>query len=265
MSLTQTIYLPPVEGETTQATTAPFFQCSTDELVRIGRLHGNANGVAAYLVLCGGVNERAAIRASTHGATSISNTTPITFRNAENSFAWLEKHNFISRPEAVGVEEPPTLRIKAHVRWVIADQNPNVAFSQQLLRGVREGAKRPLVAFFERTQGNDDISAIEARLDALILYAYLMRDMDSGAWGGVSPASWSNRFVGLDESDDADGNPLAPAELLLDGSDQVMVTVCESPSSNTHQHVVDNALSYIQDDSARLSRFWHALRQLRQS
>ncbi|MFC6279903.1 MULTISPECIES: hypothetical protein [Polaromonas] len=257
--MTQTID-PSDDGEITQGTTAPFFQCSTNELFRIGQLHGSANDAAAYLVLCGGVNERHDVRGTTHGAKSISTTTEITYRDAEHSIAWLEKHNFIVRPEVAGDAPTPQRRNKTQVQWVITDQNPNVAFSQQLLRGVRAGAKRPLVAFFERTRGNDDISTVEARLDALVLYGFLMRDMDYAAWGGVNPAAWSNRFVRVEESED-----LTPPELLLDESDQIMVTICEAPLSNTYRHVVNEALGYIPDEDARLSRFWHALDQLRES
>lgn len=246
------------EQEVVKATTAAFFQTSTHELARIAQLHGSAKDIATYLVLCGGTNERYSVRGSTHGANSVSNRAGISYRSAESSIAWLAEHKFIHRPviATVGSQTRPSGR-KNQVQWIITDNDPNVAICKQFLEGVKNGAKRPLVAFFERVKGSDTITAVEACIDALVLFAELMRELDFGAWGGVSPSAWSTQFVNLEEV-----AGFTPPELELDGSGQVLVTVEEGQGARTSMKIVDKALVYIDDGETRLSRFWHAIDQL---
>jgi len=244
-------------------TTAAFFQTSTTELQRIAELDGSAKDVAAYLVLCGGVNERRNLRFTTHGALSVSKRTGIGYRDAANSIAWLAEHEFIYVPPGLADEDPPQrLSRKNQVQWVITDEAPDVGISKQFLEGVRKGVKTPLVAFFEKVRGGDDISTVEAGVDALVLFAVLMRELDFGAWGGVNPLAWSNTFVPV--ADDEDGS-LPPAELAIEGTDQVLMTIQEGESDYARCAVMNEALKYVKDDSRRRSRFWHALHQLRQA
>lgn len=157
------------------STRAGFFQLSLADLHLITKDGGGYNELAAYIVLCSGVNVRHGERYCTHGAKSVEKRAGISYRTAEKAITWLHEAGFIEKPSADAPDHLGKGRTKAtKVQWVLAGTKPtDVAMSHQFVDGVKgtRGAA-PLKMLIEQVNGTHDIR----RMDAVIRCArYLLR------------------------------------------------------------------------------------------
>lgn len=246
---------------------AGFFQMKLNELKRIVAEGGGKNELAAYIVLCNGVNGRQHKRYCTHGAKSVMTRTGMGYRIAERAIAWLESHKFISKP---GPDDPQHLGHghgrNLQVRYVIADEEPDVAVSRQFLDGVRGGATPPLKHLLAEVNGTGAITRGQAITDAILLYAALMKEQDFNEHAGVNPEAWFQRFAHIEPGETTpDGDDLmTQAVHPVDGTNGVLVTVQEVPETSTFIRFMRHALgepTAPEPDVA--ARFWHAVAELR--
>ena len=237
-----------------------------NELKRIVAEDGGKNELAAYIVLCNGVNGRQHKRYCTHGAKSVMSRTGMGYRIAQQAIDWLEMHKFISKP---GPDDPKHLgrgqSRNLEVRHVIADNAPDVAVSRQFLDGVRGGTTPPMKHLLAEVNGTDTIPRPQAVTDAILLFATLMKEQDFGEWGGVNPDAWFQRFTHIQpgEMTRQGEELLTDAVQPVDGVNGVLVTVKEAPDTGSFMPFMRNAIgeSAIPDDEVA-QRFWHALAEL---
>lgn len=243
-----------------------FFQVSTSELHRVVALGGGVNEMAAYVVLCSGVNGRHADRLCTHGAKSISTRSGMTYRAADKAVAWLLAQGFIRAGKA-----PPPLEEKARqstlVRWVICDLagQPDVGISRQFVDGVKGSARGgPLKRMFAEITGGEEFTRTQAFADAMKVFMALMKEQDYGDCAGVDPQAWSQGFEPV-APDEYDG--IAKHIEPLPQTDGVVVTVKESNTRLSNWSFVLRALGEEGAEGAQREqlerRFWHAISQLR--
>jgi hypothetical protein len=259
--------------ETTPAApkrSAGFFQVALEALHRISKRDGGANEMAAYLVLCSGVNGRHADRLCTHGANSIRNRTGMSYRSAEKALGWLQAEGLIraatpEAPEHLGKNASRATR----VRWVVTDLDgpPDVAISRQFIDGVKGSSKdAPIKRMLEEISGCDEVTRSQAVMDAMMTFVALMKEQDFGDCAGVDPDAWHQTFEPI-EPGDVDSDSLAEHIAPLAGTNGVIVTVKEAKSKTTTWAFVFRALGEAPADEeirARFSvRYWHAISQLR--
>lgn len=241
---------------------AGFFQVTLNELKRIAAEGGNHKEMAAYLVLCSGVSGKHRVRYCTHGASSISKRAGIGYRVAEQAIEWLLEHGFIRKP-AEG--EPGHMGKSASrgliVRWVIVDEQPDVAICRQFTDGVREGVKSPLQHLLTDIDGTEDILRSRAVMDALLLFAAMMKEQDFGEWAGVNPAVWHQPFVPVEVGE---GDDFSEHITPVNGSNGVLVTVKQAEVLYGNTDFMRQAIGTEGDsDAALAARFWHAAEGLR--
>ena len=249
-----------------QSPQSGFFQMSLATLQRIARLDGGYNDMAAYLVLCSGVNGRQADRYCTHGANSISKRSGMSHRAAEKALAWLQINGFIRKPAE---HEPQFLGTRQSqsttVRWVIMDLNDlDVAICRQFIDGHEGPRKRsPLKRLLEEIDNAGAIPRARAVMDSIVLFAALMKEQDFGDCGGVDPTAWHQKFVPIDPDEDGYGTE---HKVPVPATNGVLVTVKEDQDSAILDFVFKAFGENPTDDNQRkqlAARFWHAGSALR--
>lgn len=247
--------------------TSGFIQMSLVALQNIASLNGGYNDMAAYIVLCNGVNGRQSGRYCTHGAKSISDRTGMTYRAATKAIEWLNENGFIRPPSE---QEPKFLgkhdTRSSTVRWVINDGGYlDVAVSKQFIEGVKGSAKdAPLKRMLAEINGADEISRSQAVVDAIVLFAALMKEQDFGDCAGVDPDAWHQGF----EPIEADEDGFETAHVVpVPNTNGVMVTVKESEDRYSTLPFIYRVFGETATEEAHkqrlTSRFWHAADQLR--
>lgn len=247
--------------------TAGFLQLSLNVLHEICRRDGGYNEIAAYLVLCTGVNGRQGARYCTHGAQSISKRTGMSYRAAEKAINWLRDTGLILTPPEEGpmfLGKSPSRWTK--VRWVLNDaENLDVALSNQFIEGVKGSHKpSPIKRMLADINGTDQIPRGQAVVDAIVLFVALMKEQDFGECAGVDPDAWHHKFLAIADDEDGDGSEHV---VPLAGTNGVMVTVKEADDRYAQWpfiHAAFNETPVDEEEKKRLaSRFWHAMEQLR--
>ncbi len=243
-----------------------FFQLSLTILQRIVQSGGGYNDLAAYFVLCGGVNGREVDRYCTHGAKSISVRTGLTVRAATKSIEWLHAQNFIRLPYN---NEPKFLGNAATrgntVRCVLNDaEYLDVAISKHFIDGVTKPTKdTPLQSLMDMVDGADEITRPQAVKDALLLYAAMLKEQDFGDCAGADPEVWHQCFVPIEPGEDGDGTQHIGS---FPDSDWVLVTVKASLDQNPVGPFVRKVFGETPADPVCMAplsaRFMHAMRQL---
>lgn len=254
-------------GQEAKTNTSGFIQMSLATLQSIVSTGGAYADLAAYIVLCSGVSGRHLDRYCTHGAKSVSDRSGISYRRAENAIEWLEEKLFIRKPSENDPQFLGKVSGRANtVRWVLDDADGlNVAVSRQFVYGVKGSAKgAPIMRMLEEISGDDEITRGQAICDAIVLYAAMMRDQDFDAFSGVDPSAWHQEFEPIEDDDDGDGSV---HETPIPGTNGVMVTVKEVDETSTTWGFIYKVFSETPKDEEHKkqlsSRFWHAVRQLR--
>ena len=245
-----------------------FFQVSLADLHLIAKRDGGVNEMAAYLVLCGGVNGRHHDRLCTHGALSVSKRTGMSYRAAEKAAEWLLAEGFIrtATPDAPGHLGKHATR-STRVRWVVCDLagQADVAISRQFVDGVKGSHKdSPIKRMLAEITGGEKYTRAQAVMDAMMTFAALMKEQDFGDCAGVDPDAWRHAFEPIERGD---GGGIAEHIEPLPGTNGVVVTVKEASNRWTIWPFIFKALGEEATDEAQRqllsARFWHAVDQLR--
>lgn len=242
--------------------TSGFVQLSLETLRSISRADGGYNDLAAYVVLCGGVNGRQSDRYCTHGALSVSKRTGISYRAAAKAIEWLHKQGFL---RATKEQEPHVLGKSRTVTCVINDADClDVAISKLFLEGGNGSSKNPpLQRIIDEIDGGDEIPRPRAVMDAIILFAALMKEQDFGDCAGVDPDAWHFGFVPVEPGEDGDDTDHV---VPVPGSNGVLVTVKEADTNYTTISFMSKVFGENPSDedakSLLRARFWHAIHQL---
>ena len=262
------------EKEDVQKPIQGFTQLSLTELQNIRRRGGGYRDMAAYIVICSGINVVNDRLCSTHGAKSVSQRTGMTYRTAENALRWLCAEGFIRPPED-GVDEHLG-KVKSRnteVRWVLplTSSDYDVALSNAAVQGIGGNKRSPLQCLITEVRGTDDIGREQAVCDALILWLMLMREQDFDAHAGVSPSLIHIAYEPVTGEEGEDMEYFAEGHTLpIAGTNGMLV--CMKPKKNriaqvSHLHAftgktgVDEKLEQAEKDELA-SRYWHALKEL---
>ena len=251
----------------TEEKTSGFIQMSLATLQAISRIDGGYNELAAYIVLCGGVNGRHVGRYCTHGAKSVSDRSGMSYRAAEKAIRWLHEHGLIQPPSETEPKFLGKTATRAHtVRWVMSDSDAlDVAVSRQFVDGVKGSQKdAPLKRMLADISGKDDITRGQAVSDAIVLFAALMKEQDFGECAGVDPDAWHQKFEPIvDDEDGEETGHIVP----VPSTNGVMVTVKESANDFSTLPLIYKVFDETPNDEQRkqelTTRFWHAVHQLR--
>ncbi len=251
----------------TEAKTSGFIQMSLATLQAINRMDGGYNELAAYIVLCGGVNGRHAGRYCTHGAKSVSDRSGMSYRTAEKAIQWLHEHGLIRPPSETEPKFLGKTATRAHtVRWVLGDSEAlDVAVSRQFVDGVKGSQKdSPLKRMLAEISGKDDITRGQAVSDAIVLFAALMKEQDFAECAGVDPDAWHQKFEPIEDDEDGDGTEhIVP----VPDTNGVMVTMKESVNDFSTLPFIYKVLDETPENEQRkqelTKRFWHSAHQLR--
>jgi hypothetical protein len=126
--------------------------------------------------------------------------------------------------------------------------------------------------------GNDDIPRSQAVMDAILLYAALLKEQDFGGFAGVDPQILHGKFVPIDPTDvncERSEDTLYGYEpvVVIPEINSLLVTVRatdeykETPWTTTKQFIFDLLGNPARDQITELDliaqRFWWSLRQLR--
>jgi hypothetical protein len=246
-----------------QSKKSGFTQMSLKALKAISTSGGGYNEMAAYIVLCSGVNSKQRNRLCTHGAKSIALRTGISYRTAEKAIDWLTKEGFVREPTQ---DEPQFLsKTKSRsttVRHVINDEQfLDVAVSNQFVSQTG-GHDSPLKRIISQVDNEGNISRSVAVMDCIILFAALMKEQDFADCAGVDPDIWHQRFEPAEESD-ADFDQMTD----VPNSNGVLVAVQGVDEyTTTNGFIFDVFGEPSLDDAHReliRKRFWYALKELK--
>ena len=247
-----------------QSKKSGFTQMSLKALKAISTSGGGYNEMAAYIVLCSGVNSKQRNRLCTHGAKSIALRTGISYRTAEKAIDWLTKEGFIREPtqdEPLFLSKTPSR--STTVRHVINDEQfLDVAVSNQFVNQTG-GHDSPLKRIISQVDNFENISRSVAVMDCIILFAALMKEQDFADCAGVDPDIWHQKFEPAEEGDsDFDQMTDVP------NSNGVLVAVQEvDEHTTTNSFIFDVFAEPALDDSHReliKKRFWYALKKLKE-
>jgi len=240
-----------------------FTQMSLDVLRAISANGGGYQDMAAYIVLCSGVNSRQGNRLCTHGANSVAQRSGISYRSAQKALKWLVDQGFLREPtpsDPAFLSKTPS-RATA-VRYVLHDeQSLDVAVANQFFESAK-GNDSPLKKIISQVDNFEDVSRAVAVMDCIILFAALMREQDFADCAGVDPGIWSQKFEPADE-----GESDFAQMVDVPDSNGVLVAVQETDVvTTTNNFVFDVFGEPALDDAHKQSinkRFWQALRELR--
>lgn len=241
-----------------------FIQMSLDALKAISRNDGGYNELAAYIVLCSGVNGRHAGRYCTHGAKSVEKRSGMSYRTAEKALAWLDEHGFIREPQGTDPRFLGKTASRANsVHWVLRDEHDglNVAVSRQFVDGT-VSKDSPLKRLLLEVNGTEEIARGQAVTDAILVFASLMREQDFGECAGVDPDKLHQTLQPIEDDEDGDGTQhVSP----IPGSNQVLVTVSAGSDCASTQFIYESLGEEVPKERNQLlvDRFCHAIAELR--
>jgi len=249
--------------DTQQSKKIGFTQMSFQVLKDISANDGGYNEMAAYIVLCSGVNSRQKNRVCTHGAQSVALRTGISYRTAQKAIAWLTANEFVREPtpnEPSFLSKTPS-RITT-VRHVINDeQSLDVAVTNQFIDPTK-GNDSPLKKIISQVNNFGSISRSVAVMDCIILFAALMREQDFADCAGVDPDVWNQKFKPAEE-DETDFEQMTD----VPNSNGVLVAMQEVEVEETTNNFIFDVFGEPASDDAHKElikkRFWYALKELR--
>ena len=253
---------------------AGFTQLSLPVLQKIRSSGGSYRDMAAYMVVCSGINARDGMLYSTHGAKSVSQRTGMGYRIAENALTWLCEQGFLQAPdpnEKLFLGKGKSL--VTQVRWMLnlTPSDFDVAVSNQAVQGIGGDVSSPLKRLLADVDGTQEIGREQAVADALILWLQLMRDQDFDAYAGVSPqrhhvlyepatSNGRDEYLYLD-----DGHVCEVSD-----TNGVLVTVQQAKVQTTNWRyiremaAIDEEVELTDDEQQEIrDRYWHAMGQLR--
>jgi hypothetical protein len=201
-----------------------FFQVSFECLREMANLGLSFEVLAAYLVICAGVDSKREGRVSTHGARSVSERVGIPYRTAQHHLATLEAAGFIV-PFGEGDSSPMGPKSS---RWIVSDSEPDTQISQTFINHPKGRGVSPLIRIHTELRHSGAVSSRQAKVDVLLLFVWLHRDYDLGSLAGVSPALWHQKFQHVHPEwlgDEADLGAMGELYLDLEDSDLSLVTV----------------------------------------
>lgn len=241
-----------------------FIQMSLDALKAINRMDGGYNELAAYIVLCSGVNGRHAGRYCTHGAKSVEKRSGMSYRTAEKALAWLDEHGFIREPQGTDPRFLGKTASRANaVNWVLLDEHAglNIAVSRQFVDGTAS-KDSPLKRLLLEVNGTEEIARGQAVTDAILVFASLMREQDFGECAGVDPDKLHQTLQPIEDDEDGDGTQhVSP----IPESNRVLVTVRAGSDYTSMQFICEALGEEVpkERDQLLVDRFWHAIAELR--
>ncbi len=205
-----------------------FFLASVSVLERIAQKAGPKE-MAAYLVLCGGVNGYQPGRFCTHGAKSVDTRTGMSRRESTDAIQWLSDEGIIRPPHPQEPQWIGTMLTRANqVTWVICDDEElDVAISQSFLAPTGNSRRSQLQRLLQDIRCTPEISTPMAQSDAILLFMGLLRDQDYGAWNGVRPTLLHQLYAPAPVKEH--GGDLCAA---IPGTDRVVIAV--EPSGPWH-------------------------------
>ena len=257
---------------------------SMQALDAMARQGGSAEDVLAYLVLARHTKGRGAGAGvwTAAGASAIANKAGMGYRRAEHALEWLAQPK---NPDAFEQPDPfifsaedarTKLReaVPEHfgasksnitkIRWYLNPSAEPVALANSLIDGIGAGMEQPpLARIYERVKPDieNGITMAQARLDAVMLLMHLHLHHDIEGCGGVNPASGIHRQWRLaDKADWCDGEPVQEVE----GSNAAIYEIESADTRVMYKTFAKEALSYVQDDAERVTRFWCAFDNLQQ-
>jgi hypothetical protein len=167
-----------------------FFQVNFSVLKQMADLGFSFETLAAYLVICAGVDSKRGERVSTHGARSVSARVGIPYREAQRQLETLRAEGFIV-PMGQGQNDSTG---PMSGRWSVSGPEPDTQISQTFVNGNSSRSEFPLTSIRIHLRRSGAISSNQAKVDLLLLFAWLHRDYDLGTWAGVSPQIWHQSF-----------------------------------------------------------------------
>lgn len=179
-----------------------YFLLSQEEMWRIDELGGSHYDMATYVVLSSGINSRRGGRHSTHGAKSVQRRTGMSYRQAQNSIAWLVEHAFLwpTTPDEPHGSYRSAGSGRDALYLVSGSADRCTPISQALLSEAGHDSREPsLVSLFLNVSGYDEIPRCRAVIDVLLTYVGLLDAQDFGTFGGVDPRVWGYRLHPVDD------------------------------------------------------------------
>lgn len=261
------------EKEVVQKPIQGFTQLSVSELQDIRRRGGGYRDMAAYIVICSGINAVNDRLYSTHGAKSVSQRTGMGYRMAENALTWLCEQGFLQAPDPNGeMYLGKGKSLVKQVRWMLnlTPSDFDVAISNLAVQGIGGDVSSPLKRLLTDVDGTQEIGREQAVADALILWLQLMREQDFDAYAGVAP----QRHHVLYEP--ATSNGREEYLYLDDGhvcevsdTNGVLVTVQAAQKQTTdwryirQMAAIEEQVELADDERQEIrDRYWHAIGQL---
>lgn len=240
-----------------------FVQMSMMTMHDILKAGGGYYDLAAYIVLCGGVDGRRPGRVCTHGAKSISERLGATYRTAQKSLEWLQEHGFIVEgplPENSSGNALPRSRAP---RWFLQDGDLDIAVSKMFIDGAPQAKRSPLQQIIFDVDGLPDVPRARAVCDAILVYAAMMLEMDFGAYGGVDPTKWVKKYRPIKADECGDGSEHV---VKVPEANALLVTVIEDESATTKWRFIYQTLGEDYTlgccDESLADRFFHAITSL---
>ena len=209
----------------------------------------------AYIVLCGGVNGHKSPRTSSHGAKSVSKKLAIGYRAAQHALNWLQENMFITKANSSKTEISCAKRTIE--QWVINNDSPDTAVSQQFLNGYVKESTPPILRLALEIRITDYCNRSQALIDAMLLYTRLIHDQDFGEWSGVNPVYWHHVLRPIESSTsvaDIEGTDLILLRLRL-GDDL----------PNVDLNLLHNVIANADSQEVRMQRFCDALATLKET
>jgi hypothetical protein len=223
---------------------AGFFAVDLQEVEKMARAELGGDVIAAYVVLCRGVNSRYG-RTSSHGAKSVATRCGVTYRQAEQHLQTLGEFDAITS-ESDNRRKP---------KWRLREPVSPVYLPNALTDGVGHG-EPPLSRIINRTPAPFSGARAGAKADALMVMLNLYREDDMGGAGGVDPRTTLSTIWSPAE------NSLGHSIMPLEGTNGFVIEV-EEGGSSVFRKFADRCLGHITDNDERYDRFWQAFNTLK--
>lgn len=178
--------------------------------------------MAAYLVLAGGVDstKKDIQRASTHGVYSIMTRTAIKEGRVEDAVGSLVEKGFLVRPATTSANRQIQPEKKASIRYIVDPEvDCDIFISQDFLQAFKKGQdghpefKRETLGYLinKISIKEEGMRALNAVMDALLVYVCLLKVQDFDCFGGVNPKIAHGIFLPIVPDEDGDGSLAAQA------------------------------------------------------
>lgn len=179
--------------------------------------------LATYLVICGGVDSKRGVRVSTHGAKSVSDRTGIPYRAAQRNLDSLQEYGFLITADEGNMQGGNP----AASRWLVAGPEPDTQLCQSFLNRPANKTRSPLTRINAEVRHAGKFTSGQAKIDTLLLFVWLHRDYDLGAFGGIHPQVWHQTFAHVPTFYDAEDGDSGELYVSTGESDDVLVTVAQ--------------------------------------